>query len=74
MSDPARAAALHGTCSGGSSEGSAARDVLVRPDDLTGTLALVRGEDLPDADDDADVDNRRVEDLWEPAAMSERDD
>jgi hypothetical protein len=47
--------------------------VLVRPDDLTGTLALVRGEDLPDADDDAD-DNCRVQDLWEPAAMSERDD
>ena len=31
----------------GPSEGSKARDVLVRPDDLPTTLALLRGEDVP---------------------------
>ena len=31
----------------GPSEGSKARDVLVRPDDLPQTLALLRGEDVP---------------------------
>ena len=37
----------------GPSEGSKARDVLVKPDDLPGTLALLRGDDLPeDAYDD----------------------
>ncbi len=34
----------------GPSEGSKARDVLVQPDDLPGTLAMLRGEDAP-ADD-----------------------
>jgi S-DNA-T family DNA segregation ATPase FtsK/SpoIIIE len=44
----------------GPSEGSKAREVLVKPDDLPGTLALMRGEDPPD--DDAGA----VPDLWEP--------
>jgi len=34
----------------GPSEGSKARDVLVKPDDLPTTLALMRGDDVPDAD------------------------
>jgi S-DNA-T family DNA segregation ATPase FtsK/SpoIIIE len=34
----------------GPSEGSKARDVLVRFDDLPTTLALMRGEEVPDAD------------------------
>jgi S-DNA-T family DNA segregation ATPase FtsK/SpoIIIE len=46
----------------GPSEGSKAREVLVKPDDLPGTLALMRGEDVPEPDDDAG----RIEDLWEP--------
>ena len=42
----------------GPSEGSKARDVLVRPDDLPQTLALLRGEDVPhpnEPDDLADL-------------------
>jgi S-DNA-T family DNA segregation ATPase FtsK/SpoIIIE len=48
----------------GASEGSKARDVLVKPDDLPGTLALMRGEDVPD--DGLDDDAGRVPDEWEP--------
>jgi S-DNA-T family DNA segregation ATPase FtsK/SpoIIIE len=40
----------------GPSEGSKARDVLVRFDDLPTTLALMRGEEVPDADPVFDVE------------------
>ncbi|HVN11827.1 MAG TPA: DNA translocase FtsK, partial [Kineosporiaceae bacterium] len=47
----------------GPSEGSKAREVLVKPDDLPGTLALMRGEEpVWPADDDAGG----VPDEWEP--------
>ena len=38
----------------GPSEGSKARDVLVRPDDLPTTLALMRGEEVPEPDEPFD--------------------
>ena len=44
----------------GPSEGSKARDVLVRPDDLPTTLALLRGEDVPqpaDVAEDLELDS-----------------
>ena len=39
----------------GPSEGSKARDVLVRPDDLEQTLALLRGDDVPHPNEPVDV-------------------
>jgi len=36
----------------GPSEGSKARDVLVKPDELDGALYLIRNGAAPDADDD----------------------
>lgn len=53
----------------GPSEGSKAREVLVQPDDLPGTLALLRGEpaaadDVFDQADD-DADDSRADERWE---------
>jgi S-DNA-T family DNA segregation ATPase FtsK/SpoIIIE len=51
----------------GPSEGSKARDVLVKPDDLPGTLALMRGEEAPDDGGDAQYDDAGgMPDEWEP--------
>src|SRR3954447_4860081 len=50
----------------GASEGSKARDVLVKPDDLPGTLALLRGEEPPDVGADyEEVEESSGEDAWE---------
>ncbi|HWC20937.1 MAG TPA: DNA translocase FtsK 4TM domain-containing protein [Flexivirga sp.] len=53
----------------GPSEGSKARDVLVRPDDLPTTLALLRGEDPPAAEQPYDAaaegDSDGSEDAWQ---------
>jgi hypothetical protein len=38
--------------------------VLVKPDELPGTLALMRGEEPPD--DLSDPDAGRIPDEWEP--------
>jgi S-DNA-T family DNA segregation ATPase FtsK/SpoIIIE len=44
----------------GPSEGSKARDVLVRPDDLPQTLALLRGEDVPHPNEGAVGEEREA--------------
>jgi S-DNA-T family DNA segregation ATPase FtsK/SpoIIIE len=49
----------------GPSEGSKARDVLVRPDDLEQTLALLRGDDVPHPNEPVDADD--LADFIEPA-------
>ncbi|WP_460599793.1 FtsK/SpoIIIE family DNA translocase [Flexivirga lutea] len=56
----------------GPSEGSKARDVLVKPDDLPTTLALLRGEDPPAAEQPYDAaadgvsgDSGESEDAWQ---------
>lgn len=55
----------------GPSEGSKARDVLVRPDDLEQTLALLRGEDVPHPNEPVDADElaelAELAELVEPA-------
>ncbi len=53
----------------GPSEGSKARDVLVKPDDLAGTLALLRGEPDPGAafDQDERYDGDPVEAMFATA-------
>ncbi len=46
----------------GPSEGSKARDVMVKPDDLPTTLALMRGEEVPELADPAPVGPAAVTD------------
>jgi len=53
----------------GPSEGSKARDVLVRPDDLPTTLALLRGDDVPETD--AAFDNEAADGFEDDAAPSQ---
>lgn len=49
----------------GPSEGSKARDVLVKPEDLPTTLALLRGQDVPSGADEAYDNESSGEDAWE---------
>lgn len=49
----------------GPSEGSKAREVLVLPDDLAGTLAMLRGEEPPEQYFDTAEDDEDSEDAWE---------
>jgi S-DNA-T family DNA segregation ATPase FtsK/SpoIIIE len=53
----------------GPSEGSKARDVLVRPDDLPTTLALLRGDEVPETD--AAFDNEAVDAFEDDSAPSQ---
>ncbi|NHN56124.1 DNA translocase FtsK [Calidifontibacter sp. DB0510] len=58
----------------GPSEGSKARDVLVKPDDLPTTLALLRGEDVPGGDEVYDAQDEGTgesEDAWELTGRTE---
>jgi DNA segregation ATPase FtsK/SpoIIIE, S-DNA-T family len=52
----------------GPSEGSKARDVLVKPDDLAATLALLRGEDPPGADQVFDLQSEESQATGVPYA------
>jgi S-DNA-T family DNA segregation ATPase FtsK/SpoIIIE len=67
----------------GPSEGSKARDVLVKADDLPTTLALLRGDDIPldpptagdDEDSDVWVDTTEPtesEDAWQLTGRDRR--
>lgn len=49
----------------GPSEGSKAREVLVHPDDLPATLAMLRGEPLPEGDALEEFEDDGDEDAWD---------
>jgi S-DNA-T family DNA segregation ATPase FtsK/SpoIIIE len=53
----------------GPSEGSKARDVLVRPDDLEQTLALLRGEDVPHPNEPAEPAEEPVPFAGDPSIV-----